>query len=681
MTNLIHNIAIAGHGTCGKTSLIEELLFRAKATARLGKVDDGSSILDYEADEKQRKFTIDAKVAHLEKSGHTLNLIDTPGYPDFVGSVIDAFTAADTALIAIDAAAGIRVNTRRVWLEAERAGIARMIIITRLDQEQARFDELLGQIQATFGKFCVPLFIPDQAGPGISKIENTLLTDESSSERAKKLHDQLVEAVVEVDEGLLGRYLAEEPISQEEIARVFLDAILKGKVVPVMCVSVAKDVGVRKTLETLATLTPHHAQANRRAMTTPKGEPVAENPVGEANDRFRARVFKVVIDPFVGKLSYMRIYSGTLAHNMGVQNISRDAKERVSTILRIQGKETQAVDHAGPGEIVAAPKLESVHIGDTLGDASLGSLFESPKHPVPMVKLAVEPKNRNDETKLATALKKLVESDSCFRIERIRQTHELVIAGRSTLHLEVMLARLRSRHDLELVTRMPKTSYLESITRNAESHYKHKKQTGGRGQFGEVYLRVGPRGENKDDYLEFENAIVGGVIPNQFVPAVEKGVREAMEQGILAHCPVVNCKVTLYDGSFHTVDSSEAAFKTAGREAFKIAFLEARPCLLEPIVNIEIHVPAQFMGEITGDLNSRRGRITKIDSIDSTQIIHATVPEAEIKAYSTELRSLTGGEGSYSVEFSHYEVVPGNVQNQVVEQLKKDYAAHQQATH
>ncbi|MCI0651297.1 MAG: elongation factor G [Planctomycetes bacterium] len=674
--NKIHNIAVAGHGTCGKTTLVEELLFRAKSISRHGSVDDGTSALDFDPEARERHFSIDLNTGYLEKDGHAVNLIDTPGYPDFIGTAIDAFSAVETALIAVDSVQGIRLNTRRVWDEAGKQGLARILIITRLDAENADYDGVLAQIQDVFGRKCVPMFIPDASGPDISKVENTYVITPESSSRAKELHDQLVEAVVEVNERMMEKYLAEEQITQEEIDAVFAEALLKGAVVPVLAVSVRKNVGLNKTLDTLLHIAPNHDAPLRRRMRTAEGTSVEVSPAGGPNDPLLARVFKIVSDPFVGKLSYLRIFSGTMTPNMPIQDVSVHAKERTTTILRMQGKESVILDKAGPGELIAIPKLDSLHIGDTLGDLSRHEVLEPIAHPIPMVKLAIEPKNRKDETKITEALKKLAETDSTLSVERNRQTHELVLAGRSTLHLDVALRRLKRRYELEVETRIPKTSYLESIVGKSEAQYKHKKQTGGRGQYGEVYIRIEPFSANGGDPLEFEDAVVGGSIPNQYIPAVEKGIREIMEQGILAGCPVIGCKVTLYDGSFHAVDSSENAFKTAAREAFRKAFLAARPVLLEPIVNIEIRVPMKYMGDVTGDLNSRRGRITGMDSEGEDQIVRAYVPEAEIKSYSTQLRSMTHGEGSYAVEFLKYEVVPGNVQQQVVEQLRKERTIH-----
>lgn len=674
MASKIHNVAVVGHGTCGKTTLIEELLARAKSIGRAGKVDDGTSVLDHDAEEKERGFTIDASVGCIEAGGSRLYLIDTPGYPDFLGAAVDALSAVETAVIAVDASAGIRVNTRRAWEEAGRLHVGRMILITRMDAEHADFEARVAEIQDAFGQQCLPLIIPNASGAGFSSVENTYhLKGESSSGQAKELHAQITEAIVEADEDLMERYLAEEKISDEEIDAAFPKAVLAGTIIPIIPVSAVKGVGLDELQETLLHLAPPADSPIEHPVVDSHGEPIDAKLIGDASSPFVARVFKVVSDPFVGKLSYLRIYSGTAKPNLHVVDRNEGSKERLTSLLRCQGKEQTQVDSAGPGDIVAVPKLDSVQIGDTIAESAGDPRFAPVRHPQSMVKLAVEPKNRNDETKIWEALVKLSEGDSNFKAERIAQTHELVISGRSSLHLEVMLSRLKRRFELEVDTHIPKTSYLESISGSSEAHHRHKKQTGGRGQFGEVYIRLAKA--EKGAGLVFHDKIVGGSIPNQFIPAVEKGIRETMDQGILAGCPIVDCEVTLYDGSFHPVDSSEAAFKTAGREAFKKAFMAAKPCLLEPMVKIEIHVPTQFMGDIMSDLNSRRGQIGGMDAEGDHQIIRAVVPESEVKRYSTELRSLTGGEGSYTIEFSHYDIVPAHAQAEIIKEMEKAEAS------
>ncbi|MEM7164492.1 MAG: elongation factor G [Planctomycetota bacterium] len=670
----IHNIAIAGHGTCGKTTLLEELLFLAKATSRAGSVDNGTSTLDHEDEEKERKFTIDPTPCFLEHDGKHFNFLDTPGYPDFVHNVIDAYHAVEMAIVCVDAVSGVRVNTRRVVAEAKKAGLAVMFVVTRMDLDNADFDGTVEQIRETFGTQCIPLFLPDASGAAFSSVENTYSLSADSSDRAKSTRNELVEAIIESDEALMERYLEGEEPSDAEIDEAFTNAMLHGTLAPIVCCSAAKKIGLHKILDTIEHVAPAHDHGVARPLFNKENEQTVDNAVNGADAPLVARVFKVELDPFVGKLSFLRVLRGTLKANQAVINASHGSKERVTTVLRMQGKEQNTLDLAGPGDIVAIPKLESLHIGDTITDPECTDHLQPIKHPIPMVKLAVEPKNRNDETKMAEGLHKLVEGDSGFAMERVAATHELVISGRSTLHLDMILKRLNRRYNIEVDTRVPKTSYMESISGSAETQYRHKKQTGGRGQFGEVYIRL-EKTEDAGASLEFINSIVGGVIPGGFIPAVEKGIRETMDSGILAGFPVVGCKVTLYDGSHHQVDSSEAAFKTAGREAFKKAFMEAKPCLLEPIVDLEVHIPTQYMGDITGDLNSRRGRISGMDTVGDHQVIRAQVPEAEVKTYSTELRSLTGGEASYSIEFSHYEMVPGNVQAEVVKQMKAEQEA------
>lgn len=671
MAPTVHNIAIAGHGTCGKTTFLEEVLHVAKSTSRAGSVEAGSSILDHEDEEKERKITIDATPCFIEMEGKRLNFVDTPGYPDFLGNVIDALAAVELVVIAVDAVAGVRVNTRRTYKEATDRGLACCFMITRMDAENADYDSVVNQIRETFGNHCIPLFLPNGSGDAFTEVENTYNLPDTASDRAKEVREELFEAVIVCDEDLMERYLAEEEITSEEVDGAFTQAMLSGSVAPILCCSAEKHLGFHKTLDTLVRLAPAHDQGHARPLVNAAGEEVKENCIGSASDPLVAQVWKVELDQF-GKLSFLRILSGTLKSNQAVVNTTRDSKDRVTTVMRMQGKDQVAIDEAVPGDIVAVPKMDSLHIGDTITDMGERLMVQPLKHPIPMVKLAIEAKSRNDDTKIGEALIKMLESDSGFSMERVVATHELVLAGRSTLHLDVMLSRLKRRYGLEVDTKIPKTSYKESIAASAESKYRHKKQTGGRGQFGEVYLRLEKAEDGQAD-LEFVDAIVGGVIPGQFIPAVEKGIRETMEGGILAGFPVVGCKVTLFDGSHHQVDSSEQAFKTAGREGFKLAFMDAKPCLLEPIVNIEIHIPTQYMGDITGDLNSRRGRISGMDQEgDTHQVIRAQVPEAEVKTYSTELRSLTGGEASYSIEFSHYEIVPGNVQQQVIKEMKSE---------
>ncbi len=662
----IQSVAVAGHGTCGKTTLVEKLLAHYKAIPKAGSVDEGTSVLDHDAEEKERKFTIEASTGRIETKEGVLQLIDTPGYPDFLGAVVDSYSVVENALIAVDAVDGIRVNTRRCWDEAGKLGLARMVVVTRMDSEKANFKERLEEIRETFGTECHAIYLPDSSGPAFSKLQ-PLLFEEGTSSLAKTLHDELLESIVEADEDLMERYLEGEEIKPEEIESVFTSALLSGSVVPVFCCSATQGIGLTELVETIQHVAPEAETSIKRRVEDLHGEELPDQrPNDSAESPFLAQVFKVVSDDFVGKLSYMRVFAGTATANTAVVNLTSDDKERLSTLLFMNGKEQSQAETVRPGDIFAVPKLESLQIGDSVGASGVERRVALVRHPRSMVKLAIEPKNRNDETKLTESLNKLAETDSTFSVDRNPQTHELVISGRSALHLETMLHKLKRRFKIDVDTKVPKTSYLESIQTNAEGHHRHKKQTGGRGQFGEVYLKIEP-GE-KGQGLEFVDQIVGGVIPSGFLPAIEKGIREAMTSGILAGCPIVDVRVIVYDGSYHNVDSSEAAFKTAGREAFKKAFLAAKPCLLEPIVNMEVSVPSAFLGDIMSDLNSRRAHIGGMDAFGDTQVIKAQVPEAEIKRYSIDLRSITGGEGSYSVEFSHYDTVPPHAQAEVIKE-------------
>ncbi|MEM7262002.1 MAG: GTP-binding protein, partial [Planctomycetota bacterium] len=437
----IQNVAFVGHGTCGKTTLVEELLFRGKSLPRAGKVDDKTSVLDSTPQERERHFTIEASVGSVTKGGDRINLVDTPGYPDFLSTAVDAMSAVETAVIVVDGTQGIRVNTRRVWDEANKLHLARMIVVSRLDMEMADFEARVSEIQETFGSSCVPLFLPNASGRDFASIDSAYPLRDDSSDSAKSINSQIVEAVIEADEDLMERYLADEKISEAEIDAVFTQALLSGTIVPIIPVSVMKEVGVDELLETLWHLLPDADVPHGLPMHDAEGNEIEESPCGSADDPLLARVWKVDLDPFVGKLSYLRIYAGTASPNQQVTHHTKSSKDRLTNLLRTQGKEQETIDSAGPGDIIAVPKVESLSIGDTIGDASLTRKFATFERPRSMVKLAVEAKNRNDETKLNEVLIKLTESDSAFSVERVVQTHELVISGRSQLHLDIMLSR------------------------------------------------------------------------------------------------------------------------------------------------------------------------------------------------------------------------------------------------
>ncbi len=671
-TKDIRNIAFVGHGASGKTSLVEGILFKAGATKRLGSVDDGTSFSDFDPEEKERKTTIDSSVLHCDWQGREINIIDTPGYQDFISGSISALSAVETALIVVAATSGIQVNTQKMWNIAREAGLARMIIITKMDGENIDFTALLNSIQSTFGSECVPLMLPIGLGSEFKGVVNILdLPDEVPNDvigDAQDCREKLLEGIVSVDDELLEKYLDGKEIETEKLYECFLKSIVSGNVVPILCCSGKKNIGIKEILETIANFAPSPERGISRTciVDTEKEEEIEVS----KSAPFSAQVFKSVTVPFVGKLSFFRVFSGTLENQLGFYNVRAKKNEKVGHIFRTFGKEQEEIKGAIPGDIVTVSKVEDISVSDTLCSPQKIIKFKDIRFPNPMVSLAVKPKSRGAEQKISGTLTKLAEEDPTFKFSRDGQTNELVITGMSNLHLDVILSRLKKRFEIEVDTSPPKIPYKETITANAKAQYKHKKQTGGRGQYGEVYIRIEPL--ERGSGIEFKSEIVGGAIPSQYFPAVEKGIKETTKKGILSGNPVVDTRVILYDGSFHNVDSSEAAFKIAASKAFHIAFDNAKPVLLEPIVNIEVTIPSEFMGDITGNLSSRRGRIQGMDSFGELQVVKASIPMEEVKNYETELKSMTGGRGSYSMEFSHYDIVPSHLVQTIIAQTKKE---------
>jgi elongation factor G len=698
----IRNIALLGHGAAGKTTLADTLLFKGGAVDRRGSVEDGTSVSDYDDEEKKRRFSIDSSVLYLESKGKHFHLLDTPGYPDFVGAALEALDAVETALIVISAPNGIEVNTRRMFNEAGRRGLARILAINKMDADNIRFDGLLDNIRETFGKNCVLLNAPLGQGAGFKGVVSVLNPpDKAPADCLVDLADvraKLVDAIVECDEALMEKYLMEGSVSAEELTGALPKALAAGTVVPIFCTSAKKDVGVAELLDALTSHALSPAQGKRRTGVKGQGDKAAEVAIEPSESgEFIAEVFKTLSDRFVGNLSFLRIISGKVTAEQPLVNVRTGKSSRSGGLLQMQGKQQKPVAEAIAGDIVAVAKVEDLHIGDTVAGSANAPKLPRPSFPTPMFGLAVEPKSRGDEQKISGSLGKIADEDPTFHVTRDNQTKELVITGMSQLHLDVIQHRLKRRFDLEVVTKEPKIPYRETITTDGEAMHRHKKQTGGRGQFGEVHLRVYPLSRDittEEELLEkfankarfekmrsahyepghnfaFIDCIVGGSIPNQFIPAVEKGCKEMLERGALAGYRIQDVAVEVFFGKDHPVDSSEAAFKTAGRIAFKNAFLAARPVLLEPIVNLEVTVPSKYTGSILGDLNTKRARIENQDSLPGDlAVIQAKVPLAEVTRYAAQLGSITQGQGSYTMEFSHYDTVPGNVQQQIVSKAK-----------
>ena len=663
-TGDIRNVILLGHGGSGKTSLTEAMLHTAGAVSRLGSVDEKTSVSDYYDEEKEHQHSILSAVVHAQHSGKLINIIDTPGSPDFVGPSIAALPAAETAILVINAAAGIETNTRKLFHLAGEQGKPRMIVINKMAAENVDLPELLKNIQETFGSQCRCANLPAEDKKSvIDCIENTAGT--SSLLNVADAHTQLIESVVEADDALMERYLGGEEIPAAEIATVFVKALRSGTLIPVVFAEARQEIGVKELLNLITTYTPSPAEAEPARLVD--GEKVTELTADPAGPLVGV-VFRVAFDPRSNmKYSTIRIFSGTLKSDTNMMHNDEKKGLRPGHILKPQGGDTKEIDAGIAGDVVTLAKLEELKIGDLIHDGRVTGKYRMPPFPEPMFALAMEPASRGDEQKIGGALDKLREEDPCFKTTRDAQTKELVAQGLGDLHLRIMIEKMQNRYKLAVHTKEPKIPYKETITAKAEGHYRHKKQTGGAGQFGEVYLRVEPAERNSDPPLQFSWDIYGGTIPGQFEPAILKGVNDVMASGPIAGFPMQDIKCSIYDGKHHPVDSKEVAFRAAGKGAFVDAIRKAKPALLEPIVNMEVTIPAENVGDIAGDLSSKRGRVVGQDMLPGNFIvIKAQVPLSEVSQYTSQLKSVTGGRGSFAMSLSHYEPVPPNVQQQIV---------------
>jgi elongation factor G len=680
----IRNIVFCGHGSAGKTMLVDKILTSTGTVNRLASVDDGTSICDFDEEEKHHKYTIESSVVHFDHGKLHFTMIDTPGYPDFIGQAIGAMRGVDTAAIVINAQSGIEVNTRRVFMEAKKAGLGRMIVINRLDGDNIDFATLVDNIQELFGKACVLVNVPLGQGANFRGVASTLKPPADTAGALvdpAEISESLLETIIEVDEKVMERYFEGTPPSDEEVSSLIVKAVAQGTLIPIVCVSGKTGVGVPELIDVLSTCAlPPDAVVRKAKNEAGEEVDVKVDPAGP----LVAQVFKTRIDPFVQKLSFVRIFSGTLKKDATVPVVGARKPVKLSSLLSVQAEETAATDDVGPGGIVAVAKVEDLHTGSSIGELALPTI----PFPTPMVGLAASPKSRGDEGKLSGALQKICEEDSTFHRDLDPQTKEMVITGMSELHLQILRERLKRRDKVEVETREPKIPYRETIQANAEGMYRHKKQTGGRGQFGEVHIRMYPLPKDvnveewanksrfpslKEIHYDAANnflwvdSVVGGTIPGNFLPAIEKGFRERLERGVIAGYKVQNLCIEVHFGKHHPVDSSEQAFKTAGSMAFRNVFQQAKPALLEPIVKMEVTVPTGNVGDINSDMSGRRGRVLSMDSAGGDlQTVLAEVPLAEVTTYARSLSSITGGRGSYSIEFSHYDIVPGNVTQEII---------------
>jgi len=690
----MRNVALVGHGAAGKTTLADLMLFKSGIGSRAGSVDEGTSVLDTDEDEKEHKHSISSALCHMEHGGKKINLIDTPGYPDFIGGAIEALSSVETAVIAVNATAGIEVNTRRTFSLAEKAGVGRIVVITKCDSENIKFDELLAQLQEGFGTACIPLNVPVGIGPAFSGVVSTLNVPADvpgdTVADPSEINQAVMDAIVEADESLMERFLEGEELSEAEVSAGLAKSVAAGSLIPIFCISSRADVGVAEFMDGLVSAAQPPTGLERRVKNASGEEEVVEQ---SANGPLLAQVFKTRIDPFVAKMSYLRLLSGTLKKDTPVFGSGSSRSLKISQLFSVQGGQQEPVDEASAGDIVAVVKMEDLHVGNTICKESGQYTLAPIPFPTPMIRLAVEPKSRSDQQKISGALQKIVEEDQTFALSRDSQTKEMVIQGMSELHLQIVQDRLLKRDKVEVITHQPKIPYRETVNGSAEGHYRHKKQSGGSGQFAEVHFRISalPREIEPEEYFTksrfegmrnfhydpklnyaFVDRITGGSIPNNFIPAVEKGIKERMEKGVVAGYQVQDVSCELYFGKDHPVDSNETAFKTAASMCFREVFKDSKPVLLEPIVSIEITVPGDKLGDITSDLNGRRGRVEGMDGAPGGfQVILAKVPLAEVMTYARSLSSMTGGQGSFSLELSHYEVVPPNEQAKIVAAAQK----------
>jgi elongation factor G len=640
------NLAICGHASCGKTTLVESLLLKAGATSRRGNTQDGTSVSDFDQQEKSRKHSIDLACVHFSAGGLSFNVIDTPGYRDFVGQVYSALMVVESAVVVVDADEGVRPHTRKVWEIIEKRKLPCFMVINRVDRDQARVDEVLAQIAEQLSPKCLPLTLPNGTGAGFSSVESTL-GNESASPAAQSYATKLIDTVVESNDALMERYLGGETLSPEEIKGQLKRSVADRAVFPTFFTSAEKDLGVEELIAAWVELAPPATEGLGRQLHPP-GKPEDLRPV---------------------PTTLLRVFSGAISPNGLFANPRTGKAEKVGKLVRMQGKEQEPLDAAVAGDIVALLKVEGLKAFDVIA-AEDQLVLDPPKLPTPMYSRAVEPKSKADEKKFAEAIFKVIDEDVMVKADRDARTHEMVVSGTSQLHLLVLWERLRGRFGVEVNTKEPKTPYLETVSSKGDDHYRHKKQTGGAGEFAEVWLRVEPR--ERGSGVEFVNSVFGGAIGANYVASAEKGIRTVMDRGVIAGYPVVDVKVDIYDGKEHPVDSKDIAFQKAGREAFKLAIKQAKPVLLEPIVNLEVVFQPECMGEIQGDLNRRRARVIGADSSGSFQTLRAQVPLAEVADYATTLGSMTGGQGTYSIEPSHYDLVPANVQQRICEAAKAE---------
>jgi elongation factor G len=675
----LRNVVLVGHSGAGKTQLLSTLLFDAGAINRLGRVDDGTTVTDYDEEAIARKHTLSSGLACAEWDKTKINVIDTPGMANFLSEARAALRVGDAALVVVDAVAGAEVSTEKVWAVAEELGVPRLIVLNRLDRERASLERSLESLRAVFGRTVIPIQLPigeEKAFRGVVDLVGMRAWVSSGDESVKvseedvpadimaaaqAARDSLIEMVAEADDALMEKFFDAGTLTQEELVSGLKRSVAAGRIFPVLCASAAVNVGIQPLLDAIVSLVPapadrafpvKDAQGNDTTIAATDGGPVA------------AFVWKTVADPFAGRITLFRVLSGVLRSDSTLHNLTRDVPERIGHLVLLQGKTQIPVQEIKAGDIGAVAKLKDTQTSDLLGDRSVHVTVPPIKFPDPVLSYAIEPKSRGDEEKISTSLHRLQEEDPSINYTRDAQTKELLLAGQGQSHIEVTVAKLKRRFGVEVNLKLPRIPYRETITTATEAHGRHKKQTGGHGQFGDCKVKFEPLARGSD--FEFVDDIFGGAIPRQFIPAVEKGLQDARMRGFLAGYPMVDFRATVYDGSFHQVDSNELSFKMAASLAFKDGMSRAHPTLLEPVMDVEVYAPSDYAGDLMGDLYSRRGRIGGMDTRGASTVIRAKVPMSEMLTYEQHLTSATGGRGSYHMEFSHYEEVPAHLHGKII---------------
>lgn len=674
----IRNIALLGHGGCGKTTATEAALYSAKLVTRMGRVEDGNTVSDFDKEETSRNISVSTALIPIEWKDHKINFIDTPGYFDFLGEVHSAIKAAGGIIIFVDATSGIEVGTEKAWKIAAEKKTPTFIFVNKMDRENADYEKVLNELREKFGKKVAPFQIPlgeKESFIGNINIAKMIAREyngkdcvdkpipEAFLSQAMEIREMLLESVAESDEALMEKYFAGEEFSEAEIQVGLRRGVINGDVIPVICGSAAKNIGIHTLLDMINDFSPSPKDMPAKQGKHPYQEQVVERTL-EKNQPFSAQVFKTIVDPYVGKISLLKVISGVLTSDMEVLNANKDEKEKINNLFLVRGKTQIEVKEVMAGDIAAVAKLQHTHTGDTLCSINDPIIYSGIEFEEPQLYLAIEPKAKGDEDKIIHGLQKLYEEDPSFTFERNKETKQTIIRGQGELHIKIIVSKLKNKFGIDVELNDVIVPYRETIKGKSDVQGKHKKQSGGHGQYGDVKIRF----ERSDNDFEFAEAIFGGSVPRAYIPAVEKGLRESLETGVLAGYPVVNVKATLYDGSYHDVDSSEMAFKIAASLAFKKGIEQAKPILLEPIVEVRVRIPEEYMGDVMGDLNKRRGRIIGMEPQDNgDQLVIAEVPQSEMFKYAIDLRSMTQARGAFTMVFNRYEEVPQAISEKVVE--------------